>query len=30
MVLQAVPASKLTSLQATFDEVARTFRRGRS
>lgn len=30
MVLQAVPASKLASLQATFDEVARTFRKGRA
>ena len=30
MVLQAVPASKLASLQATFDEVAQTFRRGRA
>jgi hypothetical protein len=30
MVLQAVPASKLASLQATFDEIARTFRKGRS
>ncbi|CAA9521764.1 MAG: hypothetical protein AVDCRST_MAG67-3414 [uncultured Solirubrobacteraceae bacterium] len=28
MVLQAVPASKLASLQPTFDEVARTFRKG--
>ena len=30
MVLQAVPASKLASLQPTFDEIARTFRKGRS
>lgn len=30
MVLQAVPASKLASLQPTFDAVARTFRKGRS
>jgi hypothetical protein len=29
MVLQAVPASKLSGLQATFDEIARTFRSGR-
>lgn len=29
MVLQAVPASKLASLQPTFDEIARTFRKGR-
>ena len=29
MVLQAVPASKLPALQATFDEIARTFRKGR-
>ena len=30
MVLQAVPAAKLASLQPTFDEIARTFRKGRS
>jgi uncharacterized iron-regulated membrane protein len=29
MVLQAVPASKLASLQATFDEIAGSFRKGR-
>jgi hypothetical protein len=29
MVLQAVPASKLSAWQPTFDEIARTFRRGR-
>jgi len=29
LVLQAVPAAKLGELQATFDEVARTFRSGR-
>ncbi len=30
MVMQAVPASKLPSLQETFDEIAATFRKGRS
>lgn len=30
MVLQAVPATKLSALQTTFDEVARTFRKGPS
>jgi hypothetical protein len=29
LVLQAVPAAKLSELQATFDEVAETFRSGR-
>ena len=29
LVLQAVPATKLSELQATFDEVAQTFRSGR-
>lgn len=30
IVLQAVPASRLAALQPTFDEIARTFRKGRS
>lgn len=30
IVLQAVPATKLAALQPTFDEIARTFRKGRS
>lgn len=30
MVFQAVPASKLPSLQPTFDEIARSFRKGRA
>ena len=29
MVLQAVPATKLAALQPEFDEIARTFRKGR-
>lgn len=30
VVLQAVPATKLAALQPTFDEIARTFRKGRT